>query len=817
MYKNNAEVVSFTTTKDIEKYSSWCVVSKIALGLNSNSCFFRKNKSWKSFKESFSKEQEKIHNQIYERYNFKEKEKLKSFYQKAEIIFKEGGVYIGASSVSKMLSITNYEAKKFIENKKLTPAFFDTQNKSQQTFFYKKEDFLRAVRKEVGIATDSEFVCDQYQFKQNSVEEIVKELHSFYFFKKEFNENLKEKLKEKKVEFQEKEFLFSFPIKINLFEKYEKSLFFNIHTDCLLPNKKEKKTITEKTVFIVENLKNLINHQEKRIKTLIEKKTREGLKNDKNIERFLQKYLLANKKNSFSLIYIKQIEKHLDIFNEINRYSRLIKENEEIANKLPKNGYPSLFPVARLMNRNWKAYLGPTNSGKTYQALEELKKSEKGIYLAPLRLLAMEVYEKLNREGVACNLITGEEKVVIPGARHTAATIEAGLTEEIQDVVVIDEIQMIQDKDRGWAWVQAVVGAPSKTIILTGSSVSEGDVRKLSEVLGEGEKLEIRQFERKGSIKVNTKEISIKDWSVGDAWIAFSRKDVLNLKFHLERLGANPSCIYGNLGPSARRLEAQKFKSGKSNVLIATDAIGMGLNLPIKRVVFSSIEKFDGHSRRELEDQEILQIGGRAGRFGIQEEGEIAFLNIKQDSKRIKEKTVQLFKFGVKDKKTGLFKVRAPWNVLERFKDEKNTTLYSVLNSFIKAVKSSEWDSFSPGYSDDVLEWAVALDKVNLSLEKQNLLLGCPVSKRGGVRRQVICWLNDVGVNKKVYLENFSININKAELKDLEEHSMLLRCYLWLSQHFNSHFHDGKEVELLDEEVQKKISNILSKKSKHFY
>lgn len=816
-YKNNAEVINFSTTKDIEKYSFWCVICKLALELNLNQCFFKRNRSWENFKEDFSKEQNKIYNQIYEKYNFKEKEKLKSFYHKAETIFKEKGVYIGLSKISKILSLTNEEAKRFVESKKIVPAFFDTQNQSQQTFFYKKEEVIESIRKEIKIAPDSDVFCDWYNFEKNSSEEIAKELHDFYFFKKEFNKIFKEKLKEKEVEFQEKEFIFNFPIKINLFEKYEKVLFFKVYIDSILPNKKETETIYEKTSFIIDNLKNLLKYQEKRIKTLIEKKAKEGLKNDKNIEKFLHKSLSTNKNNSFSLVQIKQIEKHLDIFSEINKYSKIIKENEDIINRLPQNGYPSLFPVARMMNRKWKAYLGPTNSGKTHQALEELKSSEKGIYLAPLRLLALEVYEKLNREGVMCNLITGEEKIIIPGATHTAATIEAGLTEEIQDVVVIDEIQMIQDKDRGWAWVQSLIGIPSKTIILAGSSVAEDDIKKLAEILNEEKNLEIREFQRKNKIKVNTKEISIKEWSVGDAWIAFSRKDVLSLKFHLEKFGAKPSCIYGNLGPSARRLEAEKFKSGKNNVLIATDAIGMGLNLPIKRVVFSSIEKFDGYSRRELEEQEILQIGGRAGRFGIQEEGEVAFLNIQQGSKKIKDKTVQLFKHGIKNKHTDLFKVRAPWSVLEKFKDDKNTTLYSILNSFIKAVKNSEWNEFCSGYNDDVLEWAMLLDKVNLSLEKQNLLLGCPVPQRGNVKQKVFYWLKDLGQNKKIYLENFEIDINKAELKDLEEYSMLLRCYLWLCQHFSVYFHEEKEVRLLDEEVQKKISNMLSKKVKHFY
>ncbi|MES1987037.1 MAG: DEAD/DEAH box helicase, partial [Pseudomonadota bacterium] len=123
--------------------------------------------------------------------------------------------------------------------------------------------------------------------------------------------------------------------------------------------------------------------------------------------------------------------------------------------------YAKSFTQARLLNRHHHFYLGPTNSGKTYQALIALEKAKSGVYLAPLRLLAMEIRDRLVAAGVPCNLITGEERVLMAGAQHTASTIEMMNPSKIIDVAIIDEIQMLQDTDRGSAWTAALVGVPA--------------------------------------------------------------------------------------------------------------------------------------------------------------------------------------------------------------------------------------------------------------------------------------------------------------------------------------------------------------------
>ena len=127
------------------------------------------------------------------------------------------------------------------------------------------------------------------------------------------------------------------------------------------------------------------------------------------------------------------------------------------------------FTKARSIKRHHHFYVGPTNSGKTYHALNTLIAAKSGVYLAPLRLLAMEVRDKLMAANVPCNLITGEERVYVAGAQHTASTIEMMNTSKLVDVAVIDEIQMLQDADRGSAWTAALVGVPARQVFVCGA------------------------------------------------------------------------------------------------------------------------------------------------------------------------------------------------------------------------------------------------------------------------------------------------------------------------------------------------------------
>jgi len=285
--------------------------------------------------------------------------------------------------------------------------------------------------------------------------------------------------------------------------------------------------------------------------------------------------------------------------------------------------FKQLFPLARTLKREIIFHVGPTNSGKTYHALEHLKEADTGYYLAPLRLLALEGYENLQRSSVAVSLITGEEEIIDEESTHISSTIEMMNGSIEVDVCVIDEIQMIADRDRGWAWANALIGAPAKRVILTGSHDARVAVEEICAYLGEP--LKVIEFQRKSSLTVCSTPIPIKQIAPQSAVVAFSRREVLSLKQQLSQ-HYRVSVIYGNLSPEVRREEAKRFREGESEILVSTDAIAMGLNLPIKTLLFAKDNKFDGLRRRELLPAEVQQIAGRAGRYGLEEEGFVGAL-----------------------------------------------------------------------------------------------------------------------------------------------------------------------------------------------
>jgi ATP-dependent RNA helicase SUPV3L1/SUV3 len=314
--------------------------------------------------------------------------------------------------------------------------------------------------------------------------------------------------------------------------------------------------------------------------------------------------------------------------NQIDRHwaeeAKEIIHIETIENELRFSSYEDSFPIARAMNRKFSIFIGPTNSGKTYASLNELSNVSKGIYLGPLRLMAHEGRDSLLERGIIANLITGEERIEIEGATHVSSTIEMCNMNRRIDVAVIDEIQMISDDSRGWAWSQALIGVPAKHVILVGSEESLPFIIPVIENLGE--QYEIKRFERKSPLDVKNPMWRLKDLTEGDCVVVFSRKSALEMKNSIEAEGKKCSVIYGNLSPEVRKAEAAKFKSGENPILVATDAIGMGLNLPINRLFFSTMEKYDGIETRLLTISEIKQIAGRAGRFGLSTHGEVGIL-----------------------------------------------------------------------------------------------------------------------------------------------------------------------------------------------
>ncbi|WHY59147.1 helicase-related protein [Peribacillus simplex] len=266
-------------------------------------------------------------------------------------------------------------------------------------------------------------------------------------------------------------------------------------------------------------------------------------------------------------------------------------------------------------------HIGETNTGKTHKALEKMKEAESGLYLAPLRLLALEVFDKLNADGVPCSLKTGEEEKAVEGAKHVSSTVEMFHEKDYHEVIVIDEAQMIADKDRGFSWFRAITQANAKEVHIIGSNNIK---MMLLNLLNEAD-LELHEYRREIPLEVEQREFGLKYTKKGDALICFSRRQVLETASRLKESGHNVSMIYGSMPPENRKRQIELFNRGETSVVVATDAIGMGLNLPIRRIVFLENEKFDGTRRRRLTSQEIKQIAGRAGRKGIYDSGKVAF------------------------------------------------------------------------------------------------------------------------------------------------------------------------------------------------
>ncbi len=283
------------------------------------------------------------------------------------------------------------------------------------------------------------------------------------------------------------------------------------------------------------------------------------------------------------------------------------------------------FAEVRELSRHFVLHIGPTNSGKTFHALERLKQAKNGAYLGPLRLLALEVYEQMHAAGIPCTMRTGQECIEEPDSRIVASTIEMADFDESYEVAVIDEAQLVADADRGHSWTKAILGLRAEEIHICMSPAAEQVVCHLIKLCKDD--YEIRRYERKTELLCEEKPFSFpEDVQKGDALIAFSKKSVLDVAGRLEEAGISSSVIYGSLPPEIRRRQTRMFNKGKTKVAVATDAIGMGLNLPVRRIVFMQTEKFDGVSRRPLKVAEVKQIAGRAGRFGIYDKGYVSAL-----------------------------------------------------------------------------------------------------------------------------------------------------------------------------------------------
>nr|WP_243634714.1 helicase-related protein [Roseicella frigidaeris] len=472
--------------------------------------------------------------------------------------------------------------------------------------------------------------------------------------------------------------------------------------------------------------------------------------------------------------------------------------------------YAGHFATARALNRRITLVTGPTNSGKSHTALDALAAAETGMALAPLRLLAHEFRDALASRGVPASLSTGEERIPVAGARHLAATVEMCPFHLPVDVAVVDEAQMLADRDRGAAWTAAIMGAPARQVFVLGAPECATQVKRIAALCGDP--VEEVSLRRKGPLVAARAPVGLGELGPGDAVVAFSRRDVLDLRAELVRRGRRVAVVYGALSPEVRRAEAARFREGDADILVATDAIGMGLNLPIRRVIFSTLRKFDGTERRELNTQEIKQIGGRAGRFGRFEEGVVAVLAGGGSPEFVKT-MLEAAPLPPEDPRP---LVQPDADIIANVAQEIGSdSLFGVLARIKRAVLRPDDPNYRLADLTQAMAVAGAIDGVaGLSLLQRWTYALCPVDERDNGVARLARWAIEHGAGRGVVPPNAGRlpapeRASRDELERAEKTHKRLVAWRWLALRFPAAYVAREEAHAETERLDRWIEDVL--------
>jgi ATP-dependent RNA helicase SUPV3L1/SUV3 len=472
-----------------------------------------------------------------------------------------------------------------------------------------------------------------------------------------------------------------------------------------------------------------------------------------------------------------------------------------------------LHSVARRKKRKIVYHMGPTNSGKTYNAIEALSKAENGCYLAPLRLLASELYDTLNEKGCKTTLLTGEEVVETEGATHFSSTIEMARLNEEFECAVIDEIQMITDTQRGWAWTRALVNLNANEVHLCGDHSVLELVKQILKLTGD--ELVVNEYERKTKLEVMKKTIRLVDLEKNDALIVFSRRNALKYKRDLENLGFKVSIVYGRLSPEVRREQARKFDQGETDIMVSTDAIAMGMNLPVKRIVFSTLSKFFNSKEHPITFSEIKQIAGRAGRFQRFPEGYTTTLaKVDEGLDRLNEALSHSL-----DQKE-LAMVGPDLDIFRSVNHalEENSLPTLSLTEFLRLFNTMIFEK--PFYCVDMKEMIEVAETVENSDEDGVLsdaeIFGfacAPVNLGLTEHLQYFVWI----LNKYVASQSITNEPIESDSDDIDYLETAIKCvelYQWLARHFDNKNFSFSEIDLLENKslAVEGLNNLLSEK-----
>lgn len=498
--------------------------------------------------------------------------------------------------------------------------------------------------------------------------------------------------------------------------------------------------------------------------------------------------------------HAKRVYPHLECEKELKTLSDLTK---------PYNWYPK----ARELFRRIHFHAGPTNSGKTYEALQQFYQAKTGFYCCPLRLLANEVCEKTNEKGIKCDMITGEERRYAIDAdnpsSHVAMTVEMVPVDVNVEIAVIDEIQMLRDQSRGWAWTRALLGIAAKEIHLCGEEAAVDIVRSLLDPIGEH--VEVHRYERKTPLNVNKEALkklnNVKD---GDCLVCFSVSMLFSVAKSLMKLGVQPTVIYGALPPWTKLNQAKTFNemSRKPNVMVATDAVGMGLNLNIRRIIFVQFP-FGEHQA----NYHVMQVAGRAGRFqSAYQKGWVTTL--RPTDMRLLE---AFMKEPIKPIETA--GIAPTSEQLETFSYHlPHASFLSIIDMFISISSLSK--KFHLCDIEQFRKLAELIDDVPLSIKVKYAFCTAPVDMDvdNGVARA--CFVRIA----RRFAEGQAINYNWfceiiqwplprptsiTMLLDMCKIYNLIDLYLWLSYKFPDMFPDRERIRLLGKLIEGYINDAL--------
>ena len=485
------------------------------------------------------------------------------------------------------------------------------------------------------------------------------------------------------------------------------------------------------------------------------------------------------------------------------RHAALTRESINLAE------YPESFEMASRLPRRFIALLGPTNSGKTHQAMEALIRAKSGVYLAPLRLLALENYERLvearpHGKPLAVSLVTGEERRLTEGATHVASTVEMLDTRTRVDVAIIDEIQMLGDRDRGAAWTAAVCGAPATTVYLLGAVEARRAVEALAARLECP--LEVHILKRMGPLTMDAAPVrKLRNLKRGDAVIAFSRREVLMWRDMIAEHGLSVATIYGNLSPEVRQAQAARFRDGTADIVVGTDAIAMGLNLPIERVILTTSVKYNGVEEEELPAALVKQIAGRAGRYGVHEAGFVAGYD-----DYTHEVIGSLLKEKIGSLATKNFSVAPTLEHLHRISSvTQEHSLTKLLRRFVHNIDVPD-GFFYPRITEDQTNRALWLDTLGLSIAEKFTMSLVPVSSRiPSLQQAWENWARALARKKACTLHRDPHGLQGVNLQQVEDTCRMYSAYAWLSFRLPEIFPDGELANALAREASVRVDGIL--------